>query len=420
MVRNAIREHAVRLAAVSSASGCVVICFLFGALAVHKLCSDGVLQFCTVAPMNTYHVTPRKVLSPPLMGWRSWIEYATNATQADVMNTMQAMADLDLCARGYCDVGLDDGWQLCNPGGGYHDVFFNPVVDTRKFPDLLGMTTFGHSLGLTVGWYLNNCHCKDTCSDAECNGPDVSAFVSYGFDNVKLDACGLQNNLDVWYDLFPKSVHIENCHWGLQPYMPTKDWCPFSTFRVSGDIEPDFKSIMHNLEALLLWSNVSRPGCWAYGDMLLLGSSQVSFAEGRTQFGAWAVLSSPLVLTLDVTNTSLMSTWAPVIMNKAAIAVNQGYYGLSGGAYHMKDTLLFLYKPQSYDASATAVLIINTGEIDVHVTLDVAAVPHFVGPPFTVEYVWATSETTMDLMIPTHDSAFFILRRSYALSRFRV
>jgi hypothetical protein len=28
-----------------------------------------------------------------------------------------------------------------------------PVINPAKFPDMLAMTNYGHSVGLTVGWY---------------------------------------------------------------------------------------------------------------------------------------------------------------------------------------------------------------------------------------------------------------------------
>ena len=60
---------------------------------------------------------------------------------------------------GYTDFGLDDAWQKCGKYGPhdwtYHDANGRPVVDTHRFPSLLDMTSFGHNLSLTVGWYGN-------------------------------------------------------------------------------------------------------------------------------------------------------------------------------------------------------------------------------------------------------------------------
>lgn len=38
------------------------------------------------------------------------------------------------------------------------------MVNTERFPDLKEMTDHGHKLGLTVGWYFNNCYrCHEKC-----------------------------------------------------------------------------------------------------------------------------------------------------------------------------------------------------------------------------------------------------------------
>lgn len=73
-----------------------------------------------------------------------------------------------LCDLGYCDVGLDDNWQLCGAYGThnytYHDADTGaPVVNAARFPNLTAMVDYAHALNLTAGWYGNNCVCKDHC-----------------------------------------------------------------------------------------------------------------------------------------------------------------------------------------------------------------------------------------------------------------
>jgi hypothetical protein len=186
---------------------------------------------------------------------------------------------------------------------------------------------------------------------------------------------------------------------------------------VSGDISCDFESILHNLEALIQSLPLSRPGCWAYGDMLVLGSPSVTFEEGRTQFGAWAVLSSPLILTLNLTDAELMRIWLPVVSNERALAVNQNFFGLAGGLFDTLGALWFLFKPQSYDATSVAVLIVNTGSVAVNATLDTARVPHFAphDKPVSVFDIWAGKNAlTLEVHIAPHDSVFFLLQTGTA------
>ncbi len=52
-------------------------------------------------------------------------------------------------------------------------------------------------MGLTAGWYSNNCVCYDHCTDPGCFAGDVDATFQYGFDGIKLDGCSAQRNIQV-------------------------------------------------------------------------------------------------------------------------------------------------------------------------------------------------------------------------------
>ena len=89
---------------------------------------------------------------------------------------------VSLCDLGYCDVGLDDNWQSCGdknaaPGMHYHDKDGKPIVNHDRFPDFKAMTAHAHKLGLTSGWYGNNCICSDHCSSDEECGKQIKADV---------------------------------------------------------------------------------------------------------------------------------------------------------------------------------------------------------------------------------------------------
>ena len=66
---------------------------------------------------------------------------------------------------------------------------------------------------------------------------------------------------------------------------------------------------MTNLASVIPFAeqNLSTPGCYAFADMLEVGvtsgSSSLTLSEARSHFGAWAIVSSPLVLSHDVNNS---------------------------------------------------------------------------------------------------------------------
>lgn len=156
-----------------------------------------------------------------------------------------------LCDLGYCDAvraalaakfccfapllhvlkkivpqGLDDAYQLCSePTPSSPFTFHNSdgyiVIDKSKFPDLSSMTSHAHSLGLTAGWYLNNCLCTE--SDPRAGGfiaQEMEQFRSFGFDGLKVDGCGPEKNMTQFYSLMPDGGSFENCWNGAHLWFP--------------------------------------------------------------------------------------------------------------------------------------------------------------------------------------------------------
>jgi hypothetical protein len=91
---------------------------------------------------------------------------------------------------------------------------------------------------------------------------------------------------------------LDPSHQGHGPYLPNKTYCPWNIFRTSGDIGVEYGTIIKNLRSTDQWarSGLSRPGCWAYPDQLMLGvpgynhsshlhNVHLTPAESRTQFG---------------------------------------------------------------------------------------------------------------------------------------
>ena len=236
------------------------------------------------------------------------------------------------CDLGFCDVGLDDGWQLCGSYGPdnftYHSEDGSPVVNTDRFPSFKDMTDYGHSLGLTVSWYGNNCICRESQLEDDMYSGDAKALLEFGFDGIKLDNCGKELDLDSWADALNatgKAVMIENCHWGRTPPHPN-GWCPFNFYRTSNDVRASYFSVVKNLQTTVPFArlNLSYPGCWAFADGLELGIRHgagglrdpgLSTEESRAMYGAWSIVSSPLVLAFDVNNDSLVDSLWPIVAN---------------------------------------------------------------------------------------------------------
>ena len=190
---------------------------------------------------------------------------------------------------------------------------------------MTALVRHAHAHNLTAEWYMNGCNCvgpEHNPNSLQNYQGDVAAIRLHGFDGVKFDGCGRNENLTLYAELLQASVDpskphhgevlIENCHWGLCPgtemgptghtplsrnYMkgrdnascPTLDFCPYNTYRISGDIDnssgalPDpchklphpchtAGSWVRNLNNTIPYLDpkqpLSRPGCWQTPDNL--------------------------------------------------------------------------------------------------------------------------------------------------------
>eukprot|EP01060_Flectonema_neradi_P004609 TRINITY_DN129_c0_g1_i1.p1 TRINITY_DN129_c0_g1~~TRINITY_DN129_c0_g1_i1.p1 ORF type:complete len:413 (+),score=99.17 TRINITY_DN129_c0_g1_i1:62-1300(+) len=386
-------------------------------------------------------------LTPP-MGWRSWNCYHANVNQTLMENTMDKVAErtrmvngklTSMADLGYVAVGLDDNWQACGTGvnGSFHDAAGHPLINTKTFPSMKGMTDYGHAKGLRVGWYMNNCICAekhftDPTYIQKHMEESVKAIVAAGFDGVKLDGCGQFRNLTWWGQLLNetgRSVMIENCHWGgTVPGQTTGDApctgttmpsnCPYNFFRSSTDINPSWKSIFSNLQTTIKFQGnppLSRPGTWAYPDMLEVGN-MATYNEDRTHFGAWCIVSSPLILGHDLTNEALTDKIWPIISNTEAIAVNQAWAGHPGrlvkqwGGVGGNDMQMWA---KALPEGKQAVLILSNNDGNMTASIDLEKDIGMSGT-VSVRDIWNHKDlgkatgTFSAGTIETHDSRFYI------------
>jgi len=199
--------------------------------------------------------------------------------------------------------------------------------------------------------------------------------------------------MSLYYELFNQSgrpLAIENCHQGLNftdggnPDQMGPGWCPYNWFRTSGDVVNLWDRVISNLMTVAPFlqppkaapkgaAPLSRPGCWAYPDMLEVGPHHApartlpaprpsrpsrpsrtpctprtphpaaphpapcrtarwpqvgrmpehNAAESRSHFSAWAVVSAPLILGFDLSDEAKVAAAWPVISNRDVIAISQ-------------------------------------------------------------------------------------------------
>jgi hypothetical protein len=283
------------------------------------------------------------------------------------------------------DVGLDAGYESPGKGvgGGCHNSSGHMIINSN-FPSLKEMTDHAHTLSLTASWYLNSDACKGANETlvGETYRQDSHDAVFYGFDGVKFDSegGGPSHNITAWavaLNATGKQMMIENClnknpawmHPGADP-----SYCPMNFYRSGPDNSPSFHGgLMHVYTWAVPFLNSvtpsvftslppsSRPGCFAYPDMLgigapikgssawtkarLQGCADMSMAEERTLFANWAIVSSPLVLGIDSRDDSVVMKYLPIVGNKHALAINQDWAGYPGQLLKQSNTSVERYTP---------------------------------------------------------------------------
>ena len=107
------------------------------------------------------------------MGWRSWNLFDGHVSQALLLQQVAGLVrvrheGVSLRDLGYATVGLDDGWQDCSSGNGYHDPTTGAPKINDKFPDMRAMTTAARQLNVSMGWYGNNCGARKRITWRRC------------------------------------------------------------------------------------------------------------------------------------------------------------------------------------------------------------------------------------------------------------
>ena len=153
-------------------------------------------------------------LTPPL-GWRSYNAFGGNFDQVTMVAMIKAMVDrsrsvdgkpTSLPDLGDKRVGLDGGWNYCFPENHtFHWESDGRPVWNDGFPDPKAMVAEAHALGLSPGWYLNNCGCAENQLSADMADKvmrgSVRMLAEQGWDGVKFDSCSQMHNLTRWAEL---------------------------------------------------------------------------------------------------------------------------------------------------------------------------------------------------------------------------
>jgi hypothetical protein len=365
---------------------------------------------------------PHSALTPP-MGWNPWNAFRTEVTEAKVLGVADKLVASGLADAGYRYVNIDDGWWLRRRADGRIEI------RTTMFPSAAvgdGQTSFRpfverlHGMGLKAGIYTDIG--RNACSQAwDARSPNLPVgtqaerevgslghqaedmrliFGEWGFDFVKVDACGLSDYTDekkyvrdgqyrafgpyivrhqptrsderkveaLYADLRgaiaaarPDGDYLLSiCAWGEAN---VADWAKGygNQWRTSSDISANWKSMLRNFDSAAARALYAGPGRWNDPDMLEVGLGQFDashLVEARAHMSLWAIINAPLIMGADL--TTLAPSLLAILGNKDVIAVNQDAGGNQGVIVAKTEDTEIIVKTLA-QAGTKAVALINRG-----------------------------------------------------------
>ena len=325
---------------------------------------------------NPIVAQPSPVFEPPVMGWSSWNTYRVNISDSLIMRQADAMVEKGLKDVGYLYINTDDGFF------GYRDEKGKMHAHPQRFPN--GMKPVAdhiHSLGLKAGIYSDAG--SNTCGsfwDKDVNGIGAGLygherqdadlyFNDWGFDFIKLDYCGAGQELDLEEEkryteireaidqVAGKHVSINICRWAFPGTWASK---LARSWRISGDIAPNWRSIKHIIDKNMYLSAYAGEGHYNDMDMLEIGRG-LKPEEEEVHFGMWCLMSSPLLIGCDMTTIPDFSL--QLLKNEELIALNQDRLGLQAYVVqHVGDTYVFVKDIEQKRGTVRAVALYNPAD----------------------------------------------------------
>lgn len=343
----------------------------------------------------------------PAMGWNSFNTYDIKVNQQQILEAAHAMIDAGLDQHGWTYINCDDGWQGARGGK------WNAIQPNAGFPDIAGMATEIHSLGLKAGIYStpwvtsygkriggssedpdgkwdtsfekknpNNHSQKFPFAIATYHFADADAkqFAAWGFDYLKYDwaPIHLEDTKEMSDALHAtgRDILFSLSNNGL--YTLLKEIGDVSlhanSWRTTDDVHDKWQHVSNSAFNEDAWAPYAGPGHFNDPDMLVVGvvgwghphPSHLTPDEQYTQISMWSLLSAPLILGCDL--RKLDSFTLSLITNDEVLDIDQDSLGKQATRISKSGDLEVYAKP--LDDGSWAVGLINRGAAPASVALN--------------------------------------------------
>ena len=345
-------------------------------------------------------------LTPP-MGFNDWYQYRCTITEDAAIANGRAMVSSGLAKLGYKYVNLDDCWMAATRASDGQ-----LQADPTRFPHgIKWLADQLHAMGLKLGVYesIGTTTCQRLPGSAGHYQQDADTFASWGVDLLKFDYCGVASGTDPSSDYTEMSQDLLNTgrpivFSGEAPiaahnakpsdpqYLPLVSLSSkiSNMWRVAPDLTTDFAStVFGHLEEDLPLAGYAHPGAWNDLDMLVTGNSTFNWtaAQQQTQMSIWAELSSPLIVSTDLTTMS--DATKQILSNSGVIAVDQDSLGKQGRLIAQQGAVYLVAKPLAN--GDVAVLMVNTSSVPQPASTTAHAAGVHAADAYDVRDLWANT-----------------------------
>ena len=392
----------------------------------------------------------KKILAAtPPMGWNDWAHYQCGYTAQTILDNANALVSTGLAARGYTLVAIDDCWMAKD-----RDANGNLQPDPLRFPNgIKPVADAIHKLGLTFGIYegAGSLSCERNAGSgwpqsggADHFAQDARLYASWDVDYFKLDNCymyvapgeteehafhtafvaeheALENSgRTMLFSECAASVFLGTADrytvlsWGKGLGQVWREGTDIANFRANNPDRPRFQSVLWNYSYTLPLGRFQGPGQWNDPDFVIAGDGGMSLAESRSQMALWSMMSSPLILSSDL--SKITPEALAIVGNKTVIAIDQDPLGQMATLVRRTPESDILFKRLADGDGAIAVL--NHSEAPVKVKLRPAEFGFAASSGCTLDAtdLWSgkkqSSASSLQAEVDSHDTIIWRIHAS--------
>lgn len=391
----------------------------------NNLFSIGLIALLLIGSTASFAQQGKKT---PIMGWSSWNNYRVDINEDIIKAQADALISTGMKEAGYNYINIDDGFF------GGRDAEGNIIPHQERFPrGMKNVADYIHSKRLKAGIYSDAG--SNTCAsmwDADTIGVGMGLYHheeqdlrlmlnDWGYDFIKIDWCGGEKlGLDeeqaytrignLIKEIKPEVIY-NVCRWefpGKWVMNTAESW------RISGDINNTFESILHIIDLNAdLWK-YSGPGHVNDMDMLQVGRG-MTYEEDKAHFSMWAIMTSPLLAGNDLTKMSKETI--EILTNKEIIAINQDPLVYQARRLKREGDVELWGKPlKSLIGGEVAVALLNRNTNDKKIKFDISEIGLDPAEGYDVRDVWNDKDfrkpdrPIQEFLVPGHGVVVLVIK----------